>query len=159
MKPSNQYFKPVAREHGAALVVGLILLVVVTVLAISGMNTATTELAIARNDQSFENAFQAAETGLELALSKSYFETVPEKHLGRHDIPQSAYSVDTVIRFENTTIVPDKAFSLGGGMAAYHFVAEASAQSTRSITDPNDRDASAVHTQAFYVVGPGSPAL
>ena len=51
-------------QQGAALVVGLILLVVVTVLAVSGMNTATTELAIARNDQNFENAFQAAETGL-----------------------------------------------------------------------------------------------
>jgi hypothetical protein len=31
------------RQNGAALVVGLILMVVITVLAISGMNTATTE--------------------------------------------------------------------------------------------------------------------
>ena len=38
-------------QQGAALVVGLVLLVVITVLAISGMNTATTELAMARNDQ------------------------------------------------------------------------------------------------------------
>ena len=53
------------KQHGAALVVGLILLVIITVLAISGMNTATTELAMARNDQNYENAFQAAETGLE----------------------------------------------------------------------------------------------
>ena len=37
-------------QRGAALVVGLVLLVVVTVLAISGVNTATTELAMARND-------------------------------------------------------------------------------------------------------------
>ena len=49
------------RQDGAALVVGLVLLVVITVLAISGMNTATTELAMARNDQNYENAFQAAE--------------------------------------------------------------------------------------------------
>ncbi len=58
------------RQNGAALVVGLVLLVVITVLAISGMNTATTELAMARNDQNYENAFQAAETGLENALSQ-----------------------------------------------------------------------------------------
>ena len=38
------------RQNGAALVVGLVLLVVITVLAISGMNTATAELAMARND-------------------------------------------------------------------------------------------------------------
>lgn len=149
------------RQRGAALIVGLILLVVVTVLAISGMNTATTELAIARNDQSFEYAFQAAETGLERALSRSYFETTSTPQaLPRYDITSSNYSVNTQIRFENTTIVPDKAFSLGSGMAAYHFVAEASAQSTR-VADgaTNDRDASARHTQAFYVVGPGSPSL
>lgn len=162
MKRSNFGFFSRQRQRGAALVVGLVLLVVVTVLAISGMNTATTELAIARNDQSFENAFQAAETGLELALSRSQFATTPTPViLPRHDIGSSGYSVDTQIVFQNTTIVPDKAFSLGSGMAAYHFVAQATAGATRSIdaTDPHDRDASAVHTQAFYIVGPGSPSL
>jgi Tfp pilus assembly protein PilX len=59
------------KQQGAALVIGLILLVVITVLAISGMNTATTELAMARNDQNYENAFQAAETGLEQALGST----------------------------------------------------------------------------------------
>ena len=63
------------KQQGAALVVGLILLVVISVLAISGMNTATTELAMARNDQNYENAFQAAETGLEAALARGRFET------------------------------------------------------------------------------------
>ena len=53
---------PHNKQSGAALVVGLILLVVITVLAVSGMNTATTELAMARNDQTYENAFQAAES-------------------------------------------------------------------------------------------------
>ena len=63
-------FKLHGKQDGAALVVGLVLLVVVTVLAVSGMNTATTELAMARNDQNYENAFQAAETGLENALAQ-----------------------------------------------------------------------------------------
>jgi type IV pilus assembly protein PilX len=151
------------KQRGAALVVGLVLLVVVTVLAISGMNTATTELAIARNDQNFENAFQAAETGLELALSQGFFTTVPpETTLAQYNITENAYSVNTNIEFDTTTLVPDKAFSLGvgSGIAAYHFVAEATAESTRVAGgDENDRDASAFHTQAFYIVGPGSPTL
>ena len=50
---------PYKKQSGAALIVGLLLLVVITVLAISGMNTATTELAMARNDQNYENAFQS----------------------------------------------------------------------------------------------------
>ena len=152
------------RQTGAALVVGLILLVVVTVLAISGMNTATTELAIARNDQSSEYAFQAAETGLEWALSRGVYETDPVvTALGARETPDSGYTVDTNIRFENTSIVPgDAAFSLSGGMSAYHFVAEASAQSTREAAatpDTYHRDASAAHTQAFYIVGPEASSL
>lgn len=151
-------------QRGAALVVGLILLVIVTVLAISGMNTATTELAMARNDQNYENAFQAAETGLEMALARGNFDTTGMS-IGTQwmDVPDRAHdTVEVEIAFENTTIVPDRAFSLGAGsgIAAYHFNAEATAESARAgVGIENDRDASAVHTQAFYVVGPGSPTL
>lgn len=147
------------KQQGAALVVGLILLVVITVLAISGMNTATTELAMARNDQNYENAFQAAETGLELALAQGFFDTAANT-----TITQSVSLNDKVtaeIQFEDSTLVPDKAFSLGSGsgIAAYHFIATAQAVSERDPGNPSDRDSSAEHTQAFYVVGPQSPTL
>ena len=145
------------KQSGAALVVGLVLLVVITVLAISGMNTATTELAMARNDQSYENAFQAAETGLEQALSQGSFNT-----LAASTVTQTV-GYDTVsadIQFEDSTLVPDKAFSLGSGsgIAAYHFVAVSTAASRRAGVE-TDRDSFATHTQAFYVVGPESPSL
>ena len=146
-------------QQGAALVVGLILLVVITVLAISGMNTATTELAMARNDQNYENAFQAAETGLEAALATGQFNTLATttvtQSINYHD------SVAAAIAFEDSTMVPDKAFSLGvgSGIAAYHFVATSTAQSQRDPGTPTDRDSSAVHSQAFYIVGPESSAL
>ncbi len=147
------------KQDGAALVVGLILLVVITVLAISGMNTATTELAIARNNQNYENAFQAAETGLETALSQGSFNTLANTNLvtniNAHD------SVTSVIVFEDSTLVPDRAFSLGvgSGVAAYHFNAIATAASKRDTGGTTDRDASAVHSQSFYVVGPEAPSL
>jgi hypothetical protein len=150
------------KQQGAALVVGLILLVVVTVLAISGMNTATTELAIARNDQNYENAFQAAETGLETAISQGRFDTLAETELQNIDVPARANdTVTAVIQFETSTLVPDRAFSLGvgSGIAAYHFTATATAESSRAAGEVTDRDASAVHTQAFYVVGPEAPTL
>ena len=146
-------------QEGAALVVGLILLVVITVLAVSGMNTATTELAMARNNQNYENAFQAAETGLESALATGQFNTLATttvtQNINYHD------SVAAAITFEDSTMVPDKAFSLGvgSGISAYHFVATSTAQSQRDPGTPTDRDSSAVHTQAFYIVGPESSAL
>ena len=47
------------RQRGAALVVGLVLLVVLTILAVSGVFTSTMELRMVRNTQSQERAFQA----------------------------------------------------------------------------------------------------
>ena len=142
------------KQNGAALVVGLILMVVITVLAISGMNTATTELAMARNDQNYENAFQAAETGLETALAQGRFDTLIDVAVTQN--VNANDSVEAVIFFEDTTLVPDRGFSMGvgSGIAAYHFNAVSTATSERDPGSTTDRDASAVHTQAFYVVGP-----
>ncbi|MDH3532230.1 MAG: PilX N-terminal domain-containing pilus assembly protein [Gammaproteobacteria bacterium] len=146
------------QQQGAALVVGLILLVVITVLAVSGMSTATTELAMARNDQNFENAFQAAENGLERALSLGSFDTTAGS-----TVTQTINAYDSVtadITYENWTIVPDKAYSLGAGsgVAAFHFQATSRAES-RMDAGGTDRDSTATHTQAFYVVGPEPPTL
>ena len=147
------------RQDGAALVTGLILLVVITVLAISGMNTATTELAMARNNQNYENAFQAAETGLENALSQGSFNTLANTNLVTNINAND--TVTSVIIFEDSTLVPDRAFSLGvgSGVAAYHFNTIATAESKRDTGGTTDRDASAVHSQSFYVVGPEAPTL
>jgi fructose-1-phosphate kinase PfkB-like protein len=70
-------------------------------------------------------------------------------------------SVTAAIAYQNSTIVPDAAFSLGvgTGISAYHFLATATASSKRSTTVDTDRDSTAVHSQAFYVVGPGASTL
>ena len=148
------------RQTGAALVVSLLLLVIITVLAVSGMNTATTELALARNDQNYEYAFQAAETGLEIAIAQNNFSTLEPIELPTHTLGND--SVDAIIKYEASTFVPDRAFSLGSGsgVAAYHFLVEASATSQRQAGDVRtDRDSTAAHTQAFYVVGPAASSL
>ena len=149
----------IQKQQGAALVVGLILLVVITVLAVSGMNTATTELAMARNDQNYENAFQAAETGLEGALAQGQFTTLAGATVTK--VINTNDSVTAQIDFEVSTLVPDKAFSLGvgSGISAYHFIATSQADFLRDPGNPTDRDSSATHTQAFYVVGPELSAL
>jgi type IV pilus assembly protein PilX len=59
-----------ARMRGAALVVALLMLVILTLLAISGINTATTELAMAGNEQYRRNAAQAATAGIEQAITR-----------------------------------------------------------------------------------------
>lgn len=159
MKTNFQAMIDRKRQQGAVLIVGLLLLVVITILAVSGMNTATTELALARNDQTYENAFQAAETGLETALAQGGFSTTVNTVVTP---PASTHlSVTATVQYEESTLVPDRAFSLGSGsgIAAYHFLATSRSEFRASPGNVTDRDATAVHTQAFYKVGPGSAGL
>jgi type IV pilus assembly protein PilX len=55
-------------QHGAALIVALVLLLVLTVLSISSMNSASLELIMTGNEQFHTNAQQAALTGNEVVL-------------------------------------------------------------------------------------------
>lgn len=60
-------------QRGAALVVGLVMLLVLTVLAISTMRTAGLELTMAGNTQFAENSFQIAETGIDRTIQEINF--------------------------------------------------------------------------------------
>jgi len=81
------------RQRGAALVVGLILLAILTLLAVSGMNTASVELVMAGNEQYRQRAFQAAGTGVEEALSQ--LATVPQDSTGKTLTQQSVKNTTT----------------------------------------------------------------
>lgn len=58
------------RQDGAALVVGLILLLILTVLGVSGLGTATTEVRLADNTKQREYAFQSAESAVSADLAR-----------------------------------------------------------------------------------------
>lgn len=59
------------QQSGAALIVSLILLMVLTVLAISTMRTASLELLMAGNAQYRENAFRLAQSGIDAVVRAS----------------------------------------------------------------------------------------
>jgi type IV pilus assembly protein PilX len=138
------------RQQGAALVVGLILLLVLTLLAVSGMSTATFELTMAGNTQYSQNAFQNAETGIEVALQSGDYNTLssPRTPNGCNLAdPVGPFCAETV--FQTTTAPFDGAFSIGS-FSAYHFDIDSAGRA--------ERNAASNHTQGFYVVGPaGSP--
>ena len=70
-------FKLKARrlENGVTLIVALILLVALSLLAISTMDTATLDLIMTGNEQYRANAFAAAEAGIQKALNCEDFNT------------------------------------------------------------------------------------
>jgi hypothetical protein len=139
-------------------VVGLVLLMVLTVLAVSAMRTATLDLTMAGNSQFRENAFQLAESGLEATLRNVAADAIPldalpecpttERPWSEADLPWGA-AVDvpslgghyaTRMCFEGTT------FDMPGssiGTRQLHYRIEA-----RGRTD--QRNAEAVHAQGFY---------
>ena len=57
------------RQRGAVLIVSLILLVVMTPLGVSSMNSTSLEEKMAANSQESTRAFQAAETGLSISFN------------------------------------------------------------------------------------------
>ncbi|HET9864284.1 MAG TPA: PilX N-terminal domain-containing pilus assembly protein [Steroidobacteraceae bacterium] len=61
-----------SRQRGAALIIGLILLAIITLLAVVGMNISNAELASAVSEQLRMRAFRAAETGLEHGLDDMF---------------------------------------------------------------------------------------
>jgi type IV pilus assembly protein PilX len=161
------------RQRGAALVVGLLLLLVLTILAISGMSTATLELRMSANQQYQERAFQAAEAGIEQAMAAGIQTTDPAAIAAQYENPTSpeptpirgqgvqiadcpdqstddADQCEYFVRFDQAagvTPVPGGGYSLGSGLTAYHFVIDA--------VGVAERGAQSEHTQSYYVIGPG----
>jgi type IV pilus assembly protein PilX len=136
-----------ASQTGATLIVGLVLLLVLTVLGVSGMNTATMEITMAANTQFQQDAFQMTEDAIDIVLgNRSYTTSGPTtlNWLANPDFDRTA-----VVRYQWPTPVPaGRAFSLGV-FSAYHFDIQA--------IGLGPRNARSEHTQSFYVVGLATP--
>jgi type IV pilus assembly protein PilX len=136
-----------AAQAGATLIVGLVLLLVLTVLGVSTMNTATLEVTMAGNTQFQQDAFQAAETGIDLSISRLSIpgpaaDPIPVTPLG-----DGSYFTQASKSCVTTTPVPHGAFS-GDVVQAWHFDITA--------TGTGPRNAAGTHTQSFYIIGPAA---
>lgn len=144
-------------QRGAALVMGLLLLLILTLLAISGMNTSTIELQMASNFQYSQNAFQAAEIGIERALQAAKFTTnsavtvIPTLVTGSAADTPDTYA--TELSFDcakdaETLPMDPRGYSMGEGtgFSSYHYEIRSTGRSSRG--------AQAVNVQDFYVLGP-----
>jgi len=137
-----------ANQTGATLIVGLILLLVLTVVGVSGMNTSTLEVAMSGAAQYQQDAFQMAEDGIDIAIGTRGFTTVGATTINFTGDPN--YDRKSVTTFVTSTPVPDAAFSGGvtaGSVQAFHFDIVSVGKGARN--------SSSTHTQSFYVVGPG----
>lgn len=139
---NNPTLRP--RQSGAALVVGMVLLIVLTLLSVTAMQTSTLELQMAGNAQFGQNAFQAAEAGLERAMGAA--DLVLEDQIAAHDLPGTADTAQTTVSWVDATPNLRGGTSLGAGFAAHHF--EVNSVGTAA------RGATATHRQGFFIIGP-----
>jgi type IV pilus assembly protein PilX len=139
------------RQQGAALVIGLILLLVLTILAVSGVFTSTMELRMVRNTQSQERAFQAAEVAIEDALANPVLSTSTpfnQATVAVPNQPDDTYSYGLQFVGQTPLGTGMTGYSIGSAFQSYHFQVDA--------TGNGPDGAVSNHTQSFYVVGPGT---
>jgi type IV pilus assembly protein PilX len=133
-----------ARQQGAALVVGLLLLLVLTLLAISGMNTASLELVMAGNTQYQQVAFQNAEHAIARSLIVGTFNP--------SDAPQtdttSAVSTSTIAAQNNGDAMPGFWGSSWDDFSTFHF--------EMTVKGLSNRNAKFEIDQGIAVIGPAS---
>lgn len=138
-----------AEQSGATLIVGLVLLLVLTVVGVSGMNMATMEITMAGNAQFQQDAFQMAETAIDIQIAQRDYTTTAQTSLAPLG-GNPANNRQSVTTFRLTTPVPDIAFSMGtttSAVQAFHFDIVA--------VGTGPRNATSQHNQSFYIVGPG----
>jgi type IV pilus assembly protein PilX len=150
-----KHFASLRRQRGVALVVGLILLLVITVLAVAAMTMATADLRMAANRQFRENAFQAASRGLQLAMITPNLPTTGASvSVASTAVPgNSTDTYEYTITFDpdsSVTGVPAGGYSLGtsSGFSAFHFQVQATGKSVRGSEVEQE--------QGFYIIGPSA---
>ena len=140
-------------QRGAALVVGLLLLLVITLLAISGMNAVSLELVMAGNEQYRQNAFQAAETGIERSLVAGAFVPGAANEVASNiPVPNSAtdrYST-TISSDLNGAAFPAIWGNSWNSFATYHFTVQSGGTSIRNAVANN--------VQGIAIIAPADPS-
>jgi type IV pilus assembly protein PilX len=143
------------KQQGAALVVGLLLLLVLTLLAVSGMNSASLEFVMVGNEQFKQNAFQASEAGIEDTLVTGAFNPSAAK-VSKTDLSLTGITNAIVDTSLEATLggAPQPAIwgNKWDSFATYHFHIESKGRSTV-------RNANVVNQQGVAVLAPWDASI
>jgi Tfp pilus assembly protein PilX len=123
------------RATGAALVIGLILLAIMTLVASAGMTTSTLELRMAAGKRAAVSTFQAAENAIETALTCR--RPLPGQTVTAADCPAVQVTPEVNYDFslrrelsETTGLLPE-GVSLGVDFVAVEYTITATAEAGR----------------------------
>ena len=124
-----------ARQSGAVLVVAMIMLLVLTLLGVTAMNTTSMQERMAANTQEYTRAFQAAETGLWTGMLDINRDTTKQINGYSKALDAGFYTVAFLVKLESQPRTA-KAWDADSA-AAYYFEAQSDGYS-RVYDDNND---------------------
>ena len=118
-------------QSGIILALGLILLLIISTLATSGMSNATLEVIKSDSGTATDDAFYAAESGIANALAIGDFSNTRGSNVPMLTL-QGGSSVQVSIRYLGLVRPPQD--DLFPGLADWYFVVESTSKSTRTAT-------------------------
>jgi type IV pilus assembly protein PilX len=142
---------PRSAQGGAALVIGLLLLLVLTILAVSGMNSASLEFVMAGNEQYRANAFSAAEAGIERTLDAGTFNPAVLAQNFNGAVTATDNWATVVNSQLNGNALPALWGNSWNSFATYHFEIASTGTSARNAT--------AINTQGVAIIAPYDPTV
>ena len=152
--------RTIPSQAGAALIIGLILLMVMTVLGVTGMSRAILDMRMADNTRQGQYAFEAAQSAIDTEMLNpnpiAFDETVESGDVVRQldppysfpaevDTPLATAAAETVFRSE-ADMAPDSGWE-AGTMTALHFEIDSRGESVA-------RGARSEQLAGFYVMAP-----
>jgi type IV pilus assembly protein PilX len=148
-------------QNGAALIVALLLLLVLTILAVAGMNSASLELTMAGNEQYRQNSFQAAETGIATALINGVFNPATASEAIATNVKVTGSTSDFYTTTINNQMSGNAQPAVYGyawdAFSTYHFQIQSAGSSARN-SSLNTIQGIAVIAPADSTVTPQNPA-
>ncbi len=146
---SKQFHQRFNTQSGAALVTALMFLVILTMLALSSMTSTTLDEKMAANSVEMNRVFQAAETGLSMAMNDARSFITGNTETSPHEVDNIAIGALTIEYrsvYRQQTIPPRQSGFEAGTAAAYHFDLKSEAASPASATTTLN--------QGAYQIGP-----
>lgn len=132
------------RQRGAALVVGLVLLLVMTLLGVTGISGNTLDLVMAGNTQHSQDAFEAAESAIQAEVLRGPLDDIEVPRVTEDYQFAPGVSADATTTYSSTQLPPP-----GYSLSEYrsdHYQVDSLGESARG--------ARSNHLQGFYVVVP-----
>lgn len=148
------------RKHrGAALVIALVLLLIVTLLATTGITMSTTELVMAGNEQFHRHAIDAASAGIEAVIARLIVSPPTQRAAVKSAGVTVSGEFNAVVRYigDESNLAAFSADKFSGR----HFDVESDGKSARNAKDAQVQGVlvieSSVGTSTFTRIGTGLP--